>query len=315
MTAVLIVVVVVLAIAGALIYVGSRVPSQEEDPLLARMNEFTQRGEQISLEKLEMSQSIRDRVIYPLLKKFGDIATHFSPQNALQDVTRKLELSGKSGWIDAPMFLALRFVVAAVFAVVSFVLFTFTIVKQPLSSAILYSMLGTALGFYFPQMWLDGEIKKRQTAVQKAMPDALDLLTVCVEAGLGFDAAMSNVAEKWENELSLAFGRAIREMQLGKVRRDALKSMAERIDLNEMTSFVAAIIQSEQLGVSMSKVLKIQADQMRMRRRQLAEEKAHQAPIVMLLPMVGFIFPSIFIVLMTPAILRMMKVPLFNGTG
>ena len=130
MTAVLIVVVVVLAIAGALIYVGSRVPSQEEDPLLARMNEFTQRGEQISLEKLEMSQSIRDRVIYPLLKKFGDIATHFTPQNALQDVTRKLELSGKSGWIDAPMFLALRFVVAAVFAVVSFVLFTFTIVKQ-----------------------------------------------------------------------------------------------------------------------------------------------------------------------------------------
>ena len=129
---------------------------------------------------------------------------------------------------------------------------------------------------------------------------------ICVEAGLGFDAAMSNVAEKWENELSLAFARAIREIQLGKVRREALKSMADRIDLAEMTSFVAAVIQSEQLGVSMAKVLRIQAEQMRMRRRQYAEELAHQAPVKMLLPMVGFIFPSIFIVLMTPAALRIM---------
>ncbi|GAB4501701.1 MAG: type II secretion system F family protein [Anaerolineales bacterium] len=314
-TVILIIVVVVIAIAGALIYAGSRVQQEESDPLLARMNEFTQRGEQVTLEQLEMSQSIQERIIYPLLKRFGELATRFTPQNALQDITRKLELSGKSGWIDAPMFLSLRFVGAAVFGVVSFILFSYTVVKQPLASAILYSMMGTALGFFFPQLWLDGEIKKRQNEVQKAMPDALDLLTVCVEAGLGFDSAMSNVAEKWENELSIAFGRAIREMQLGKPRRDALKSMSDRIDLADMTSFVAAIIQSEQLGVSMSKILRIQADQMRMRRRQIAEEKAHQAPIVMLLPMVGFIFPSIFIVLMTPAILRMMKVPLFTGGG
>jgi tight adherence protein C len=145
------------------------------------------------------------------------------------------------------------------------------------------------------------------------MPDALDLLTICVEAGLGFDAAMSNVAEKWENELSLAFARAIREIQLGKVRREALKSMADRIDLAEMSSFVAAIIQSETLGVSMAKVLRIQAEQMRMRRRQYAEELAHQAPVKMLLPMVGFIFPSIFIVLMTPAVLRISKSNVFGG--
>jgi tight adherence protein C len=157
---------------------------------------------------------------------------------------------------------------------------------------------------------LDEQIKKRQLEIRKAMPDALDLLTICVEAGLGFDAAMSNVAQKWENELSLAFARVIREIQLGKVRREALKSMADRIDLAEMSSFVAAIIQSEQLGVSMAKVLRIQAEQMRMRRRQYAEELAHQAPVKMLLPMVGFIFPSIFIVLMTPAILQIMKVNL-----
>jgi tight adherence protein C len=120
------------------------------------------------------------------------------------------------------------------------------------------------------------------------------------------------VAEKWDNELSLAFARAIREIQLGKVRRDALRDMADRINLPDLTSFVAAVVQSEQLGVSMAKILRIQADQMRMRRRQLAEEKAQQAPVKMLLPMVGFIFPSIFIVLMTPAVLRIMQVSIFR---
>jgi tight adherence protein C len=306
------VIVLVVIIAGVLIYVGSRVPKEDQDPLQARLTEFTQRGEAVSLEQIEMSQSFQERVVYPILKQFGEMATRFTPQNALQEITRKLEMSGKAGWIDAPMFLALRFVAAFIFGVIAFLAFTFTIVKQPFSTAVLYSLIAVGIGFFFPQLWLDGEIQKRQKEVQKAMPDALDLLTICVEAGLGFDSAMSNVAEKWDNELSLAFARAIREIQLGKVRRDALRSMADRIDLPELTSFVAAVVQSEQLGVSMSKILRIQADQMRMRRRQIAEELAHQAPVKMLLPMVGFIFPSIFIVLMTPAVMRIMKVEVFQ---
>jgi tight adherence protein C len=139
------------------------------------------------------------------------------------------------------------------------------------------------------------------------MPDALDLLTICVEAGLGFDGAMAKVYDKWDNELSMAFGRVIREIQLGKLRREALRDMADRLGLPEMTSFVAAVIQSEQLGVSMAKVLRIQSDQMRIKRRQLAEEEAHKAPIKMLIPMALLIFPSICIVLMTPAALMMMR--------
>lgn len=306
------VIVVIVLIAAVLIYVGSRVPRQGEDPLEARMSEFTQRGEAVSLEQIEMSQNFQDRVLFPLLRQFGEMTTRFTPQNALQEVTLKLERSGRAGWIDAPMFLSLRFVAAAVAGFVAFFIFTFSAVKQPFATAMLYSLIAVAVGFFFPQLWLDEQIKKRQKEVQKAMPDALDLLTICVEAGLGFDAAMSNVAEKWDNELSLAFARALREIQLGKVRRDALRDMADRIDLGDLTSFVAAVVQSEQLGVSMSKILRIQADQMRMRRRQIAEELAHQAPIKMLLPMVGFIFPSIFIVLMTPAVLRISKVEIFR---
>lgn len=303
---VLIVVVVILALAGALIYAGQKMPKRDADPFADRLNEFSQRGEAVSLDEIELSQPFSERVIYPLLRQFGEMAAKNTPQNAMQETTRKLELSGKAGWVDAPMFLASRFVAAAVLGVGTFVVAKFSILDQTLSRSLLYGMIALALGFFLPQLWLDEQIKKRQLEIRKAMPDALDLLTICVEAGLGFDAAMSNVAEKWENELSLAFARAIREIQLGKVRREALKSMADRIDLAEMTSFVAAVIQSEQLGVSMAKVLRIQAEQMRMRRRQYAEELAHQAPVKMLLPMVGFIFPSIFIVLMTPAVLRIM---------
>jgi tight adherence protein C len=166
---------------------------------------------------------------------------------------------------------------------------------------------GTFAGFFLPHLMLSSRITRRQKEIRKAMPDALDLLTVCVEAGLGFDAAMAKVSEKWENELSLAFARAIREVQLGKVRREALKSMADRLGIPEMTSFVAAIIQSEQLGVSMAKVLRIQSDQMRMKRRQHAEEEAHKAPIKMLIPMALLIFPSIMIIILTPAAIQIME--------
>lgn len=302
----IIVVVVILGLAGALIYAGQKMPKRDADPFADRLNEFSQRGEAVSLDEIELSQPFTERVIYPLLRQFGEMAAKNTPQNALQETNRKLELSGKAGWVDAPIFLASRFVAAAILGVGTFVVCKFTILDQTVSRSLLYAMIGLAIGFFLPQLWLNEQIKKRQLEIRKAMPDALDLLTICVEAGLGFDAAMSNVAEKWENQLSLAFARAIREIQLGKVRREALKSMADRIDLAEMTSFVAAIIQSETLGVSMAKVLRIQAEQMRMRRRQYAEELAHQAPVKMLLPMVGFIFPSIFIVLMTPAVLRIM---------
>jgi tight adherence protein C len=147
------------------------------------------------------------------------------------------------------------------------------------------------------------------------MPDALDLLTICVEAGLGFDGAMAKVYQKWNNEVARAFGRVIREIQLGKLRKDALRDMADRLGVAEMTSFVAAVIQSEQLGVSMAKVLRVQADQMRVKRRQLAEEAAHKAPIKMLIPMAILIFPSICIVLMTPAVIMLMQSALSGILG
>jgi tight adherence protein C len=132
-------------------------------------------------------------------------------------------------------------------------------------------------------------------------------LTICVEAGLGFDAAMGKVYEKWDNELSIAFGRVIQEIQLGKIRREALRDMASRMDVPDVTSFTAAIIQADQLGVSISKILRVQSDQMRVKRRQRAQEKAQQAPVKMMIPMVLLIFPSIWIVLLGPSIIILMN--------
>jgi tight adherence protein C len=286
--------------------------SQESDSLQDRLAEFAERGERASLEEIELSQPLMERIIIPVGRRLGEIVTRFTPQNALQATARKLELAGNPKGLEPATFWAIRIIAAVVIA--AFMLFIFSIgkISWPLSQRILAIAGFVAMGFFVPEMLLTSRIQRRQNAIRKAMPDALDLLTICVEAGLGFDGAMQKVSDKWDNELSNAFQRSIREVQLGKLRRESLRDMADRIGIPEMTSFVAAIIQSEQLGVSMAKVLRIQADQMRIKRRQYAEEKAHQAPIKMLIPMAILIFPSICIVLMTPALLMMLRSSL-NG--
>jgi tight adherence protein C len=305
-----------LIIFGAIVLVGAiavvifslRRNSQgdEDDPLQARLAEFIQRGDDIkSLEEIELSQPFAERVIIPVIRRVGEFSARFTPQKAIQDTARRMELAGNPWPIDASTFLAIRFILAVVFG--GFL--TAVILISPPSNAndnFMYIGGATFGGFYLPHLMLTSRITKRQKEIRKAMPDALDLLTICVEAGLGFDAALSKVSEKWENELSLAFTRAIREIQLGKVRREALRDMSDRLGIPEMTSFVAAIIQSEQLGVSMAKVLRIQSDQMRMKRRQRAEEEAHKAPVKMLIPMALLIFPSIMIIILTPAAIQIM---------
>jgi tight adherence protein C len=235
----------------------------------------------------------------------GEFSARFTPQKAIQDTARRLELAGNPWPIDAATFLAIRFILAVVLGglLIAMVLIS----PSPKASDNLMYIGGAAFGgFFLPHLLLSRKITSRQNEIRKAMPDALDLLTICFEAGLGFDAAMSKVSEKWENELSLAFARTIREVLLGKVRREALKDMSDRLGIAEMTSFVAAIIQSEQLGVSMAKVLRIQSDQMRLKRRQRAEEEAHKAPIKMIIPMALLIFPSIMIIILTPAAISIM---------
>jgi len=309
-------VVLILIGAVALIIIGMR-ESTGEDPLQSRLAEFAARGETATLEEIELSQPLSERVILPLARKFGEIALRFTPQNALQSTQRKIELAGSPRGLEPSLFWILRFVTAIGVGGLMAFLMTIGVKNWPWSTKILVIFGFMVFGFYLPELFLVSKIQRRQKEIRKAMPDALDLLTICVEAGLGFDGALQKVNEKWDNELALAFGRVLKEIQLGKLRREALRDMSDRMGVPEMTSFVAAVIQSEQLGVSMAKVLRIQSDQMRVKRRQLAEEEAHKAPIKMLIPMAILIFPSICIVLMTPALLMLMrsalKTILFGG--
>lgn len=307
MTPILAIVALILVVAVILVIVGVRAP-EAGDPIANRLAEYSTREEPMTLEEIELSQRFYERVILPLFNRIGKMASRFTPQATLENARRRLETAGNPMQMDPAFFLAMRFVLAVVFGGLVFLVFALT--RRNWLQGLGLSALFLVIGFMFPDLWLTSKIRARQKGVFRALPDALDLLTICVEAGLGFDAAMGKVHEKWEDDLALEFGRVLQEIRLGKLRREALRDMADRLEVPELTSFVAAVIQSEQLGVSMAKVLRIQSDQMRVRRRQIAEEEAHRAPIKMIFPIALLIFPSILIVLLGPAALLLMRSPM-----
>jgi tight adherence protein C len=290
-------------IIGGLVYFGLR-DDEDRDPLQARLAEYGDRELPSSLEELELSMPFQERVLKPIFQRLSDMVTRFTPERQIEETRRQLELAGNPNNMDATTFLGLR--IGATVGLTAFAFLIF-VVLAPQNNAILFVLGGAGLGYFMPSLWIKGQISRRQDGIVKKLPDALDLLTICVEAGLGFDAAMGKIYEKWEDDLAIAFGRVLQEIQLGKLRREALRDMAESMDVPDVTSFVAAIIQADQLGVSMSTILRVQSDQMRVKRRQRAQEKAQQAPVKMMIPMVLLIFPSIWIVLLGPSIIILLE--------
>jgi tight adherence protein C len=300
----LVIVLGILVVVGIMVYLGLR-EDKGRDPLNERLALLAERNEVVdSLDDVELSVSFRERILVPIFKRIADFVVKLTPEKQLEATRRQLELAGQA--TDPVTFFFQRIFFTIVLGIGGAVL-GFQVMKAPTTNALAYTFGGLALGYYFPVLSLRSKISKRQGNIIKALPDALDLLVICVEAGLGFDAAMGKVYEKWDNELALAFGRVLREIQLGKLRRDALKDMSSRMDVSDVNAFTAAIIQAEQLGVSMAKILRIQSDQMRVKRRQRAQEKAQQAPVKMMIPMVLLIFPSIWVVLLGPAIIQLMN--------
>jgi tight adherence protein C len=291
-----------LVVVAAIVALMALRGGQSSQSIEERLNELAVLGQSVTLEELELSQPFNQRVIVPMVSALGKMAQRFTPEQTIEATRHKLELAGIAHQLKPAQFLVYRIGGALGLGVMS-LLVVFSL-DVPLGQRLLIVLVAFVLGYLLPGVWLGSKITKRQEDVTKSMPDALDLLTICVEAGLGFDAAMQKVAEKWDNELSRAFSRTVQEMRLGKLRREALRSMASSLEVADMTSFTAAIIQADQLGVSMAKVMRIQSDTMRMKRRQRAEEKARQAPVKMMFPLVFFIFPTILIVLLGPAIIQ-----------
>jgi tight adherence protein C len=304
--AIFVIIVAGISLLGGLVFVGLR-ENTGYDPVQARLAELAEKEAQMnSLEDIELQVSFQERVIIPMFRTLAKMLASMTPEQQIEQTRHQLELAGKAQTTDPRTFFGTRIMLTAVLGVAGFFVFFFFAKSMGIVMKIGLTAAFTALGFYLPVLQLQSQIKRRQDGILKALPDALDLMTICVEAGLSFDQAMGKVYEKWESDLAMAFGRVLQEIQLGKLRRDALRDMSNRMEVPDMTSFTAAIIQADQLGVSIAKILRIQSDQMRVKRRQRAQEKAQQAPVKMMLPMVLLIFPSIWIVLLGPSIIILM---------
>jgi tight adherence protein C len=305
---------IVVGVSGAIVLLVASLfllRRAEEDPLSVRIDEYAAREEPVSMEEIELSLPISDRIFVPIIRRLSSLVIRFTPQSMLDNTAHKLELAGSPGNLSAAEFWVIRGVVCVVLGILFFIIIG-QYGQEP-GKRILYTAIVTVFGFFMPAMFLSSKINRRQDAIIKKFPDALDLMSICVDAGLTFDGAMSKVDEKWDDALAREFGRVISEMQLGKSRRQSLRDMSDRMEVPDVTSFVAAILQADQLGVSIGKVLRIQSEQMRIRRRQRAEEKAHQAPVKMLFPMVFLIFPSMFIVLLGPAGFQVLRSDALGG--
>ncbi|MGE5379748.1 MAG: type II secretion system F family protein [Methylocystaceae bacterium] len=245
---------------------------------------------------VELEASFGSRLISPLTDRVAAMARSLLPQEKEIQYRRRLELAGNPNWLSVQKFLGIKIILAITMGLIG-------IAYSPL-----LAVCSLIVGFIAPDIWLNRRQRERKQEVVRSLPDMLDLLSISVSAGLGFDAALARVAEKFDGPLSTEFSRALQEIRMGKPRREALREMSDRLEVDEVSTLVGAIIQADTLGVSITRVLEIQSAQQRMSRRQKAEETAQKAPIKLLLPLVIFIFPTIFVILLGPAVIQILDV-------
>jgi tight adherence protein C len=274
------------------------------DPVQARL---TQLGsvQARNLEELELQQPFSERTLRPLIARLSKMSSRLGSASSTENAERRLAMAGNPGDLRGSDWLGVKMLVGIAIAAIAFLVFGLLI--GGVVVGLFLGLVGFGIGFLIPEFWLGRRIKARQKLILKMIPDTLDLLTISVRAGLGFDGALAKVVEKLPGPLTDEFRRALAEVRVGKARRDALRDMVPRTNVQPLSNFIGAIIQAEQLGVSISKVLQVQSEQLRIERRQRAEEQAARAPIKMLFPLVGCIFPSLFIVILGPAIISILK--------
>jgi tight adherence protein C len=297
------IIVAAVAAGGILLIVIGLAGSSPVDPVQARLTQLGSMQAK-NLEELELQQPFIERTLRPLAMRLSGGVSRVTSTSFSDRTEKRLALAGNPGDLRVADWLGIKAIGAIIGGILFFLLFVIlNPLKLPVPVGFVLIPAGVLFGYTIPEFWLGGRVKKRQKAILLMIPDALDLLTISVRAGLGFDAALGKVVEKLDGPLSDEFRRALAEVRVGKARRDALRDIVPRTEVVPLTNFIGAIIQAEQLGVSISKVLQVQSEQLRIERRQRAEEMAAKAPIKMLFPLVGCIFPSLFIVILGPAII------------
>jgi tight adherence protein C len=257
----------------------------------------------LTLEEVELQKPFSERFLRPMIERIGALLSRSTPQEARKKLLAELELAGRPGNLTPEDFGAIKIVGAAVVAAIGLLI---GLLLGNVLYAVIALAVGAGLGYYFPTLWLNQKVQGRRKEIQKGLPDAMDLLVIAVDAGLGFDAAMARVTDKYKNALSEQFAKALREVSLGRPRLEALDEMGRTSGVDDLHNFIQAVIQSEQFGTGIGKILRIQADEMRRKRRQRAQELGAQATLKMMLPMVGCIFPTLWIILLGPAVLILM---------
>jgi tight adherence protein C len=293
-------IILALCVAFGVILIFQGLSRPQVDLLETRLAQFGDR--ELTLDEMEMSLPLVDRLFRPFFERIGNALTSRLKSTQREALQEKLNLAGRPYGLTVGTFLTLQVISLVVFAVVGYGVAN--LMGMTSTQLILGPIVGGVLGYLVPQSLLSRKIRMRQKDILLSLPNALDLLTISVEAGLGFDAAMARVTEKYHNSLAMEFTRVLNEIRLGRPRAEALDDMGKRNKVDELNTFVQAIIQSEQLGVGIANVLRIQSEEMRRRRRQRAEEQGQKAPLKMLFPMVGCIFPTLFIVLLGPAVIK-----------
>lgn len=294
---ILIILIVVIVLAVVALIIGLRGPDQA----IVIEERLAQFGNRLpSLEEVELQQPFQNRVLVPAITSLSKRIGRFAPsQNAARLRQQLLEAGAPKG-LGPTEFTGLRVLMGVALGGLIFLPLLPTSEKIILKLGM--PLVAVILGYLMPGIWLSSRVKRRKTEITRGLPDAIDLLTISVEAGLGFDPALGRVVEKWDNALTRELGRMLSEIRMGSSRRDAMRELANRVNVEDLNTFMSAVIQADQLGVSISQVLRIQSKQMRQKRRQRAEEKAQKAPLKMLFPMIFLIFPSIYIVILGPAI-------------
>jgi tight adherence protein C len=255
----------------------------------------------------ELSGSLNTRLVNPFIRRIGLFFGRLTPTNTIEDLKHRLYIAGNPMGLGPREFYGMRFI----FMLVSIWPFLIIVRSGPSVLNLLLALLIIILCYLFPLMWLRLMVRSRQDLIRKGLADTLDMLSVCADAGLGFDQSLQRVSEQWKPPISTELGRVVTEMEMGLSRREALRNLADRLDISEVSSFVAVILQSDQLGMSIADTLHVQAEQMRVERRYRAQEQARMIPIKMLIPLAFLIFPAIIAVILGPAIPPL--IDLFKG--
>jgi tight adherence protein C len=263
------------------------------------------RGVRTPLEGEDLTVPFRDRVVRPLLEKCGRVASRLAPRVVQVTVMQRLLQAGHPYKLHTNSFLAVMGLCALALPVVA--LLGGWALNLPVRTIAGLMLLFVFLGVFVPWFWLTRKATERIRAIELALPDAIDLLVVSVEAGLAFDMALAKVTEKMKGPLPDEFARTLNEIRLGKMRHQALRDMADRVGSKSLSNFLVTVVQSTQMGGSLGNILRIQSERVRQERRMRASEMAMKAPVKMLFPMICFIFPALFVVLLGPAVIRIME--------